>query len=53
MEYLHRWENNLKREDSQARIVELPGAHHYIFLSEEGEVLKAISSFLKTLPAHD
>jgi pimeloyl-ACP methyl ester carboxylesterase len=53
MEYLHRWENNLKREDAQARIVEVPGAHHYIFLSEEGEVLEAIRSFLKTLPSRD
>ncbi len=50
MEYLHRWENNLKSADSQAKIVELAGAHHHIFLSEEIEVLKAIREFLQTLP---
>jgi non-heme chloroperoxidase len=49
MEYIHRWENNLKRADSLAKIVELRGAHHYIFLSEEREVLQAIRSFLQTL----
>ena len=51
MEYIHRWENKLKAANSKARIVEFPGAHHYIFLSEESAVLKEISSFLQTLPA--
>ena len=51
MDYLHRWENKLRAADPKARIVELPGAHHYIFLSEEPVVLKEISSFLQTLPA--
>ncbi len=51
MEYIHRWENNLKRADSLATIVELPGAHHYVFLSEQSEVLREITSFLQTLPA--
>lgn len=51
MEYLHRWENKLKAASPKARIVEFPGAHHYIFLSEESAVLKEISSFLQTLPA--
>lgn len=51
MEYLHRWENKLRVANPKARIVEFPGAHHYIFLSEESAVLKEISSFLQTLPA--
>jgi pimeloyl-ACP methyl ester carboxylesterase len=50
MEYIHRWENNLKQADPMARVVELPGAHHYMFLDEEATVLKEIQSFLKTLP---
>ncbi len=50
MEYVHRWENNLKRADPLATIVELPGAHHYMFLSEQSEVLRDIKSFLQTLP---
>jgi len=50
MEYIHRWENNLKSADSLASVVELRGGHHYIFLSEEGEVLQEIKSFLLKLP---
>jgi pimeloyl-ACP methyl ester carboxylesterase len=50
MEYIHRWENNLKSADSAASVVELRGAHHYVFLSEEDEVLREIKSFLQKLP---
>ncbi len=50
MEYIHHWEDNLKRADPLARVVELPGAHHYLFLDEEAKVLKEIQSFLQTLP---
>lgn len=49
MEFIHRWESNLKNADAKARIVELPGAHHYIFLSEEAQVLKETQTFLETL----
>jgi non-heme chloroperoxidase len=49
MDYIHRWESHLRDADPQARIVELPGAHHYLFLSEEGEVLDAIRPFLQAL----
>lgn len=50
MEYIHRWENNLKRADTLARVEELPGAHHYMFLNEQTKVLEEIQSFLQTLP---
>lgn len=50
MEYIHRWENNLKSADALAWVVELRGAHHYMFLSEEGQVLQEIKSFLEKLP---
>jgi pimeloyl-ACP methyl ester carboxylesterase len=49
LEYIHRWEMNLKRADPAARIVELPGAHHYMFLSEEADVLREVRAFLKSL----
>jgi non-heme chloroperoxidase len=49
MQFIHRWEDNLKRADKLAAVVEIPGAHHYIFLNEEGMVLQHIQSFLKTL----
>jgi non-heme chloroperoxidase len=49
MEFIGRWENNLKHADPPARVVELPGAHHYIFLAEQTEVLRQIKSFLQTV----
>jgi hypothetical protein len=50
MEYIRRWENNLKSADSLAQVVEIRGGHHYIFLSEESRVLEEIKSFLQKLP---
>jgi hypothetical protein len=49
MEFIHRWEENLKRADPAARIVELPGAHHYMFIQEQPKVLHEIRTFLQTL----
>jgi pimeloyl-ACP methyl ester carboxylesterase len=49
-EFIHRWEDNLKRADKHASVVEIPGAHHYMFLREQDVVLQHIQSFLKTLP---
>jgi hypothetical protein len=51
MEYIHRWENNLRSADSLSQVVELSGAHHYVFLSEQSEVLHNIQSFLEKIPA--
>ncbi|MBV9269262.1 MAG: hypothetical protein JO061_24040 [Acidobacteriaceae bacterium] len=50
MQFIHRWEDNLKRADPHASVVEIPGAHHYMFLKEEGAVLQYIQSFFETLP---
>ena len=50
MESIHRWEGNLKRADPRANVVEIAGAHHYMFLSEQIVVLQRIKSFLETLP---
>ena len=33
-----------------SRVIEIPGASHYIFRSNEAEVLREIRAFLKTLP---
>jgi hypothetical protein len=44
-----RWEGNLKRAVPAARIVELPGAHHYLFQHEEGDVLRELRGFLNGL----
>ncbi len=50
MQFIHRWEDNLKRADTRASVVEIPGAHHYMFLEEQGVVLQHVRSFLETLP---
>lgn len=49
LDFVRRWEGNLKRAVPGARIVELPGAHHYLFLSEEAEVLRELRKFLNEL----
>ena len=33
-----------------ARMVKLPGAHHYVFLSNEADVLREMNAFLSKLP---
>jgi pimeloyl-ACP methyl ester carboxylesterase len=33
-----------------ARVVRLPGAHHYVYLSDEATVLREMSSFISRLP---
>jgi hypothetical protein len=49
MQFIHRWEDNLKRADRRASVIEVPGAHQYIFLNEQRVVLKHIQAFLETL----
>lgn len=49
MEFIHRWESSLKHADPLAQIVELPGAHHYMFQNEEAEVLRHMRAFLRDL----
>lgn len=40
----------IKRAAPQAQIVRLPHANHYVFRSNEGEVLNATREFIETLP---
>jgi non-heme chloroperoxidase len=49
LEFIHRWEANLNRSVPAARIVELPGAHHYMFQNEEADVLREMRAFLQTV----
>jgi pimeloyl-ACP methyl ester carboxylesterase len=49
LEFLHRWQGNLKRAVPSGRIVELPGGHHYLFQNEEGDVLREFRAFLRSI----
>jgi hypothetical protein len=51
LEFVHRWQDSLKREVPSARIVEVPGGHHYLFQDEEAIVLREMLAFFKTLEA--
>ncbi len=48
---LSRWERDLRAGVPTARIVELPGASIYMFLSNEADVLREVSAFAATLKA--
>jgi hypothetical protein len=37
--YINRWENTMRTGVSDARIVELPEANHYVFFTNEEDVL--------------
>src|SRR5437870_5346798 len=47
--YVQRWMDNLKSGVPGARFVDLPGAGHFIFLTRETEVLKAVHTFVAGL----
>jgi len=49
MVYIKRYEKSLVTAVPGARIVELPGANHYVFLSNEAEVLREIARFISDL----
>jgi non-heme chloroperoxidase len=40
----------VRRSAPYARVVELPGASHYVFLSNEADVVREVGTFLKSLP---
>ena len=46
---LTKWQNDLRRGVPGARIVELPSANLYLFLSHEADVIREIRSFAATL----
>jgi non-heme chloroperoxidase len=49
MTYIKRYEHSLLAAVPSARIVELPAANHYVFLSNEADVLREIKAFLEGL----
>ena len=50
MVYIKRYEKSLLTAVPGARIVELPGANHYIFISNEADVVREIRAFVTHLP---
>ena len=50
MVYIKRYEKSLLTAVPGARIVELPGANHYIFISNEADVVREIKAFVTHLP---
>ena len=53
MVYIKRYEKSLLTAVPSARIVELPGANHYIFLSNEADVLREITAFVAHPPSRN
>jgi hypothetical protein len=45
-----RWQRDLRADVPTARIVDLPGASLYMFLSNEADVLREMRAFSATLP---
>lgn len=45
-----RQEKSVESGVPTARVTHIPGANHYVFLSNEAEVLKDIHAFLTSLP---
>jgi non-heme chloroperoxidase len=48
--YVDRWMKNLKAGVPGARVVDLPGAGHFVFLTREAEVLEEIRRFVAAIP---
>lgn len=49
MKYIGRYEKSLQRGVPNARILEWPGATHYLFISNEAEVLRELRAFVAGL----
>jgi pimeloyl-ACP methyl ester carboxylesterase len=47
--FMDRWADNLKRSVPNARLVDLPGAGHHVFLTREAAVLSEMHKFVLTL----
>jgi hypothetical protein len=48
--YLNRYEGTMRAGVPGVRIVELPGADHYVFFSNEADILRELRGFLADLP---
>jgi hypothetical protein len=49
--YVNRYKKSLQRAPAGVRIIELPGANHYLFLSNETDLLRELRVFLAGLAA--
>ncbi|MBI3696870.1 MAG: alpha/beta hydrolase [Acidobacteria bacterium] len=49
--YVDRWIQNLKSGVPRARVVDLQGAEHFVFLTREAEVLRGLQEFVAGLAA--
>ncbi len=47
--YINRWKANLRRAPAGVRIVDIANGNHYLFLSNEADVLSEIRRFVATL----
>ena len=47
--YINRWKKNLLSAPAGVRVVEVPGANHYIFLSNEVDLRRELGTFLVAL----
>jgi non-heme chloroperoxidase len=47
--YVSRWKRNLLSSVPEARIVDVPGSEHYLFLTNEADVLREMREFLQDL----
>jgi pimeloyl-ACP methyl ester carboxylesterase len=47
--FVDRWTDNLKKSVPGARVVDLPAAGHYVFLTREADVLSEMHKFVRTL----
>ena len=45
-----RWSANLKRGVPDAKVVDMPGATHYLWMTREADVLREIRAFIAGLP---
>lgn len=51
--YMDRWIDNLRRHVPEARLVDLPGAGHFVFLTREADVLSHTRAFVSSLGQRD
>ena len=49
--YILRWKKNLLNASGGVRIVDVPGANHYVFLSNDADVIRELHAFLAMLPS--
>src|SRR6266496_1116385 len=47
--YVNRWNKNLLTTPGGVRLVDIPGADHYVFISNEKDIESELKAFLKQL----